>query len=728
MRLVIVESPGKIGRIREYLGAGHEVVASVGHVRDLPDKGDIGVEPPAFRPRYVLTERGAEVVARLKPAVARADEVYLATDPDREGEAIAWHLQQVLGLKQPRRVTFPEITAAAVRRAMAEPRQIDLKLVAAQEARRTLDRLVGWMVSAVLSHQGGAGLSAGRVQSPAARLVVERERAIAAFSSTRHYGVEITFPDGEGGPWSALWRVTPHLPPGQEYWLDRDFAERVALLRGFTVEAFTEKEETQAPPAPFTTSTLQQAASTRLKLRPKAAMEAAQRLYEQGAISYHRTDNPNLSDEAVVAIWRRARELGLEVAPQPRRWKAKDGAQEAHEAIRPAHFEVDEAGETDAERRLYVLIRERAMASQLADARFKVRKAVLQAAEPLDQTAIRLDATGRTPISAGWMALAAAEADAGEAEGKDEAANPVPILEPGRILGASGGRVVEKKTKAPPRYTEATLVKALEAEGVGRPSTYAAIMETIVRRDYVAVDGKRQLSATAKGMMVVDALCGRFGFIELAFTRAIEEELDAIAEGRADYRSVVARLHAQLAEETAASEGAIKRPPSEAMIAKARAVAAERDLVLPEDVEGSYAACRTWLDENVGSAPSATQKAFAAQLAKRLGEALDPAVAADRGKLSAWIDAAVTRADRQAKARLSAEPASEKQIAVLRTAIDKGQIETPPDWPSLSKLQASTLIDKVMSGGKRTGTKSRGKGRSVGSSSNGPRIMVRRSE
>ena len=452
-------------------------------------------------------------------------------------------------------------------------------------------------------------------------------------------------------------------------------------------------------------------------------------MIEQGAITYHRTDNPNLSDEAVVAIWRRARELGLEVAPQPRRWKAKDGAQEAHEAIRPAHFEADEAGETDAERRLYALIRERAMASQLADARFKVRKAVLQAAEALDQAAIQLDATGRTRIFAGWMALAAAETDTGEAEGEDEVvANPVPILEPGRILGACGGRVVEKKTKAPPRYTEATLVKTLEAEGVGRPSTYAAIMETIVRRDYVAVDGKRQLSATAKGMMVVDALCGRFGFIELAFTRAMEEELDAIAEGRADYRSVVSRLHAQLAEESAASEGAIKRPPSEAMIAKARAVAAERGLVLPEDVEGSYAACRTWLDENVGSAPSATQKAFAAQLAERLGEALDPAVAADRGKLSVWIDAAVKRADRQAKARLSAEPASEKQIAVLRTAIDKGQMEAPPGWPSLSKLRASALIDEVMSGGKGSGRKSRGKGRSAGSFSNGPRIVVRRSE
>lgn len=724
MRLVIVESPGKVGKIREILGAGHEVVASVGHVRDLPDKGDIGVEPPTFRPRYVLTERGAEVVARLKPAAARAGEVYLATDPDREGEAIAWHLQQSLGLKQPRRVTFPEITAVAVRRAMAEPRQIDVKLVAAQEARRALDRLVGWMVSGALARQGGAGLSAGRVQSPAARLVVERERQIEAFASTRHYGVEITFPNGEGGPWAALWRVKPHLLPGQEYWLDHAFAERVSRLRGFTIETFTEVEESRAPPAPFTTSTLQQVASSRLKLRPKATMEAAQRLYEQGAITYHRTDNPNLSDEAVVAIWRRARELSLEVASQPRRWKAKDGAQEAHEAIRPAHFQAEEAGETDAERRLYALIRERAMASQLADARFKVRKAVLLAAEPLDQTAIRLDASGRTRIFAGWMALAADEGPS--PEGEDAPAdNPVPVLQLGQILGATAGRVLEKKTKPPPRYTEATLVKALEAEGIGRPSTYAAIMETIVRRDYVTVDGKRQLSATSKGMMVVDALCGRFAFIELAFTREIEEELDAIAEGRADYRSVVARLHDQLVEEIAASGGAIERPPSEAMIARARAVASERSLALPEDIERSYAACRAWLDEQAGSAPSATQAAFAAQLAERLGDALDPETAADRNKLSAWIDAAVKRADRQAKARLSAEPASDKQIAVLQAAIGKGQIETPPGWPSLSKLAASALIDTVMSGARGSGAKGKGQGRG-NIFRNGRRSIVRK--
>lgn len=727
MRLVIVESPGKVGKIREILGAGHEVVASVGHVRDLPDKGDIGVEPPAFRPRYVETERGAEVVARLKPAAARADEVYLATDPDREGEAISWHLQQALGLKQPRRVTFPEITAAAVRKAMAGPRQIDVKLVAAQEARRVLDRLVGWMVSPELSRQGGAGLSAGRVQSPAVRLVVERERAIEAFASTRHYGVEITFPGGEGPggpPWTALWRVKPHLPPGQEHWLDQAFAERVSRLRGFTVGAFAETEESRAPPAPFTTSTLQQVASSRLKLRPKATMEAAQRLYEQGTITYHRTDNPNLSDEAVAAIRGLAGAFGLELPSQPRRWKAKDGAQEAHEAIRPAHFEVEEAGETDAEKRLYALIRERAMASQLADARFKVRKAVLLAAEPLDQAAIRLDATGRTRVFAGWMALAAEEEDDAPPEGEDApAGNPVPVLEPGQILGATGGRVVEKKTKPPPRYTEATLVKALEAEGIGRPSTYAAIMETIVRRDYVAVDGKRQLSATLKGTMVVDALCGRFAFVEFAFTREMEEELDAIAGGRADYRSVVARLYDRLVEEIAASGGAIKRPPSEAMIAKARAVAAERGIPLPEGVAESYSTCRAWLDEHVGAAPSASQAQLAAKLAERLGETLDPGVAADRGKLSAWIDGAVKRADRQAKARLSGEPASEKQIALLQAAIGKGQIEAPAGWPALNKLEASALIDTLMSGGKGSRPKSRG-----GFFQNGPHLMVRRSK
>jgi DNA topoisomerase-1 len=703
MRLVIVESPGKVGKIRDYLGAGHEVMASVGHVRDLPAKGDIGVEPPAFRPRYVATERGADVVARLKRAAARAEAVYLATDPDREGEAIAWHLQQALGLRHPHRITFGQITAAAVREAMAHPRAIDIKLVAAQEARRVLDRLVGWMVSPELSRQGGPGLTAGRVQSPAVRLVVERERAIEAFTVTRHYGVEVSFTGPGDTAWSAAWRVKPHLPAGQEYWLDRGFAERVSRLRGFSVESFTETEEAVAPPAPFTTSTLQQAASTRLKLRPKAVMDAAQRLYEQGAITYHRTDNPNLADEAVAEIWRLAGELGLDVAPRPRRWKAREGAQEAHEAIRPTSFEAAEAGETEAERLLYRLIRDRAMASQLADARYKVRTAVLLAAEALDQGAIRFDGRGRTRVFDGWEKLTAPESDEAAAE-RDEtsatASNPVPLLEPGQILGASGGRLLEKKTKPPPRYTEATLVKALEAEGIGRPATYAAIMETIIRREYVVVDAKRHLRPTEKGALVIDALRGRFGFIELEFTRAMETELDAIAEGRSVYLAVVSRLHQQLVDEIAASEGAIKRAPSPAMLEKARTAAAERGLALPEAVAESYAACKAWLDEHVGSAPSSTQVAFARTLAERLGEALDPATLADSGTLSTWIDGALKRADKQAKARLTRETASEKQIALLQGAIAKGQIEAPANWPALNKLEASRLIDKVMSGGK----------------------------
>ena len=710
MRLVIVESPGKVGKIRDYLGAGHDVMASVGHVRDLPSKGDIGVEPPAFRPRYVATERGADVVARLKRAVAKADEVYLATDPDREGEAIAWHLQQALGLSKPKRITFNEISAAAVREAMARPRAIDVKLVAAQEARRVLDRLVGWMVSPELSRQGGAGLSAGRVQSPAVRLVVERERAIEAFATIQHFGVEVSFVDGDDTTWTAAWRVKPHLPPGQEYWLDRGFAERVARLRGFCVETFSEKEEAAAPPAPFTTSTLQQAASTRLKLRPKAVMEAAQRLYEQGAITYHRTDNPNLSNDAVSAIWDRARAMGLEAAPRPRRWKPKDGAQEAHEAVRPTHFDVREAGETDTERRLYGLIWERAMASQLADARYKVRKAVLLAAEPLDQAAIRFDAGGRRRVFAGWEELLDKTEDAPEDDADDDpASNPVPELQPGQILGAVGGRVVEKKTKPPPRFTEATLVKALEAEGIGRPATYAAIMETIIQRNYVTVDGKRQLRPTPKGAMVIDALCGRFGFVDLQFTRAMEDELDAIAEGRTSYLPVVSRLHQQLVDEIAASGGAIQRAPSVAMLERAQAAAREMGVQLPEAVIASFGACRDWLDApHVGSGPSNTQVQLARKLADQLGEAIDQATLGDRRALSTWIDAAVKRADRKAKARLSEEPATEKQIALLKVAIDKGQLAAPKGWPALNKLTASALIDKLMSGSKGKGGGGRG--------------------
>ncbi|MDD2862822.1 MAG: type IA DNA topoisomerase, partial [Acidiphilium sp.] len=464
--LVIVESPGKVKKISALLGDGFKVVASVGHVRDLPPK-DIGVEPPDFRPHYEPTERGRDVLAKLKREAAAADRVLLATDPDREGEAIAWHLADAMNLRNPQRITFTAITKEKVQAAVAAPRPIDMPRVRSQEARRALDRIVGWRVSPALSDRAGQPLSAGRVQSPAVRLVVDREREIAGFKVTEHYGAELIFDNADGTKWKAAWDTKPHLPEGQSYMLDDALARRVSEVRQVTVAEFADAEKGRAPAAPFTTSTLQQAAGQRLKLRPKKTMELAQRLYEQGAITYHRTDAPNMDDAGMQDIAAYARGAGLALADKPRRWKAKEGAQEGHEAIRPTHAADVEAGETDDEKALYRLIWQRAVASQLADALYAVRSARLDGnAEGL---AVSFTATGRTLKSPGWMAVYAADEDDSDDDEADASSNPIPALTTGEGLTAAAGRLLTKHTKPPVRFTEATLVKEMERLGIGRP-------------------------------------------------------------------------------------------------------------------------------------------------------------------------------------------------------------------------------------------------------------------
>lgn len=545
--LVIVESPGKLKKIRSILGAGYRVEASVGHVRDLPPK-DMGVEPPTFKPHYEKTTRGKDVLKKLKAAVDAADGVMLATDPDREGEAIAWHLADALKLKNPKRITFHAIEAKPVKEAIAAPRTIDMQLVHAQEARRVLDRLVGYTVSPALSGAIGHALSAGRVQSPAVRLVVERERAIRAFKPTQHYGVVLHF----AGGWTAAWDTKPHLAEGQEYFTDADFAAKVAAVRDVRVSAFEDGQSKAAPPAPFTTSTLQQAAQVALKLKPKAAMDTAQKLYEQGAITYHRTDTPNLSADGFQQLAGFSAGAGIPLADKQRTWKAKDGAQEAHEAIRPTHFEEREAGETPEQQALYRLIWARAVASQMPDAVFAVRTAALDAIEPVDGHAVRFQARGKTLIEKGWKALYEDAQDADTAEPEEDAGdNPVPALTVGDVATAERGEVKTKTTKAPARFKLATLVKELERLGIGRPSTYAAILENITTRGYIAEDAKGFLSPHGDGEAIVDALVGKCQFIELDYTRELEDQLDAIATGASAYLPVVEGAWQQLSGEIA---------------------------------------------------------------------------------------------------------------------------------------------------------------------------------
>lgn len=544
MKLMIIESPGKIAKLSSILGPGWEIAASVGHIRDLPLK-EMGVEAPDFKPRYELTERGGSIVARLKAKAQTAEAVYLATDPDREGEAISWHLQQCLKLRNPQRVTFNEITPTAVKSAIVNPRTIDVNRVAAQEARRVLDRLVGYMVSPELSNQAAQRLSAGRVQSLAVRLVVDRERQIRAFKVTQHYGAQLIFA-GAKTDWSAEWLTKPDFVTEDEpYFTNKTFASAVAAVRDVLVKDFEESEAKRSPPPPFTTATLQQAASTALGLDPKPAMEAAQKLYEQGHITYHRTDNPNVSDESLGDIYAVAVSLGLDMAQAPRKFKAKEGAQEGHPAITPTHWDVEEAGETTEQRALYKLIRLRAIACQLADARYAVRTAQLEAVSSVDGKTVIFEAKGRTLVYAGWLKLLSGDQTAEDDEGEADQANPIPVLEAGQRLTATDGKLLEKKTRPAARYTQATLVKKLEAEGVGRPATYAAILDNIVARSYVRVD-KKFLMPTETGELIVDALVGRFEFLELGFTRDVEQTLDRVASGEATYRGVVQRVYEQL--------------------------------------------------------------------------------------------------------------------------------------------------------------------------------------
>ena len=548
-KLLILESPGKVKKVQEILGPGWKVAASVGHVRDLPVK-EMGVAAPDFKPQYLPTDRGKDVLSRLAGMVKNAEEVFLATDPDREGEAIAWHLQDALKLKNAKRVTYAEITESAIRAALSAPRSIDMALVAAQEGRRVLDRFCGYLVSGPLSNTAGEKLSAGRVQSPAVRLVVEREKEIKAFSSTTHYGAELTFEnvDNITDGWKAALLVKPWIEEGQEYLLDKSLAEKTAALRTLDVLDCAESESRAAPPAPFTTSTLQQAASSSLKFTPKQTMQLAQRLYEQGAITYMRTDSPNLSQEAVHAIRAYCEAKGWPLVETPRTWKSKEGAQEAHEAIRPTHIEIEEAGETADEKALYRLIRLCSLACQLEDAVYAVR--TLRLGADMDGKQALFEAKGRTLLSQGWKVLADQEngTDEGSEEGEKEPSNPVPIMKPGTKATARTGTVTTKKTKPAARFTEASLIRELEKRGIGRPSTYAAIIDTISRRKYVTTE-KRFLVPTSLGEKIVSGLCGHFSFIEYEFTRNMEQSLDDIAEGKVEYRAVIASAHNQLSRE-----------------------------------------------------------------------------------------------------------------------------------------------------------------------------------
>ena len=516
-KLVIVESPAKAKTIQKYLGDDFVVLASVGHVRDLPksNKDAVDIEN-GFIPRYVNSPRKEDVIADIKKAAKKATEVFLAPDPDREGEAIAWHVQEAADIKKAKRVVFHEVTKDAVLEAMKHPREIDMNLLHAQEARRVLDRLVGYDLSGLIWKKVRYGLSAGRVQSPALRILMEREREIRKFIPETYFVLEALFKAIAGE-----FQTTAKEEPKEAREAERIVKE--AKEGSWSVESITESKQKRQPKAPFTTSTIQQVASTRLGFSPSRTMRAAQKLYEAGRITYMRTDSTTLSKEAVTQISKAITDEYGKENLEVKTFKTKSkNAQEAHEAVRPTEAGRKTAGRTDDEKRLYQLIRTRTLASQMISAEIMRTKIVAVC----DRDIPTFAATGSRVINPGWLACDT------EARGEDK---ELPKVSQGDSLDLLDVTSTEKQTEPPNRYTEAGLIKELEKRGIGRPSTYASTIRTIVTREYVEKIG-RTLFPTAVGDVVSSFLEEHFTYyVGDDFTAEMENKLDDIAAGTGEY-------------------------------------------------------------------------------------------------------------------------------------------------------------------------------------------------
>jgi DNA topoisomerase-1 len=539
--LVIVESPAKAKTIEKYLGPGYVVKSSIGHVRDLPKSNKDAVDiDGGFVPHYIISPGKDKVIQELKKAAAKADTVLLASDPDREGEAIAWHVAELLKdtNKNLKRVVFHEITEPAVTEAIKHPRTIDTHLKEAQEARRVLDRLVGYDLSGLIWKKVRYGLSAGRVQSPALRIVMEREREIRAFVPEDYFVLT-----AESSIDKKTVPFTCTVEPNTE-----EEAERIKKLgesHDWTITEVKESEAKRSPRPPFTTSTLQQTASTRLGFAPSRTMGAAQKLYEAGLITYMRTDSTTMSQIAqkqIITLLHK--EYGKEYV-QPRTYSTKSkSAQEAHEAIRPTNFAKWEAGATGDQKALYELIWARAVASQMADAQLK-RTKVLVNITGSKETIPDFAVNGSRVVFPGWL-----KADPA-ARGED---TEVPKVAAGDALDVTAVTIEAKQTQPPNRYTEAGLIKELEKRGIGRPSTYASIMKTITDRGYVEKEG-RTLIPTDTGDVVSSFLEEHFAdYISDDFTSEMEDELDEIATGERKYEKTLKAFYTPFQKAVAAKE------------------------------------------------------------------------------------------------------------------------------------------------------------------------------
>ena len=584
MKLLIVESPAKAKTISKYLDGAYTVKASVGHIRDLPknNKKAIDIEG-GFIPHYEISPGKEKVVSEIQDLANRADEVILATDPDREGEAIAWHIAEAAKLKNPKRVVFHEITKDAVIEAMKHPRQIDENLRMAQEARRVLDRLVGYDLSGLIWKKVRYGLSAGRVQSPALRIIMEREREIRAFKSHAFWVITADTETTD----------TPKLPLSltcSEEPTDFKLVEKIIKLGKENAWEVTDVDEStvkRSPRAPFITSTLQQAASSRLGFAPSRTMSVAQRLYEAGHITYMRTDSTNLSQLALNDIAKVVeKKYGKGYFELRSYTKKSKNAQEAHEAIRPSHIDVESAGLNEEQRILYKLIWERTVASQMTDAELKRTKISASIKNPPADFPV-FNANGSRLIFPGWLI-----ADP-EARGEDV---ELPKLSKGSELNLKDIRSEEKATQPPGRYSEAGLIKELEKRGIGRPSTYASIIRTIEDRGYVEKENKA-LKPTDTGDVVSSFLEANFmHYINDSFTAEMEDSLDDIANGDKEYVTTLRKFYIPFQKEIKIMEKEAKITNLGEADAKYKCPKCGADMIIKLGRNGKFLSCSRYPD------------------------------------------------------------------------------------------------------------------------------------
>ena len=541
-KLVIVESPTKVESIKKYLGSGYDIEATMGHVRDLP-KSTLGIDLDSdFEPKYISIRGKGDLIAKLKKKAKNASKIYLATDPDREGEAISWHLAHLLGIdpKADCRITFNEVTRDVVKEAVKEARPIDMDLVDAQQTRRVLDRIVGYQISPLLWKKVKKGLSAGRVQSVVMRLICDREREIEAFNPEEYWSIDLKLTNDKGRlPFKAKFYGTADgkkIPVSDEETALKIVDELKAA--DYSVLKLTKKETRRKSAPPFTTSTMQQEASRKINFTSRRTMIAAQQLYEMGYISYMRTDSLRISEVAQ----KEAREFivaqyGAEFIPtKPKQYRAKKSAQDAHEEIRPtSSVSTPEKLKSKLKPDLYKLYRLiwlRFMASQMSDAVLDMVSADISTGKYL------VKASGSEVKFAGFMTL--------YVEGKDEAeekSTKLPKLEEGQPLLLSKIDPQQHFTQPPPRYTEASLVKAMEEDGIGRPSTYAPTIATISARGYVAKDGK-SIYPTELGFITTDLMKENFpDIVDVDFTAHMEDEIEDVADGTVSWKEIIRQFY-----------------------------------------------------------------------------------------------------------------------------------------------------------------------------------------